>query len=136
MQKTMAEICAEVKAAEVEPAVPVPNNRTHNSISKQREDITNQRSRELQEQVNQPRVRANNVRNNLHLPKRKDRTLELFDEKTQRMWDEGLISDGFGPDKVFGTVLVPPPPPAGFGFGMGVYNNIDDNEDPSFTSWK
>ncbi|KAI1364834.1 hypothetical protein F5Y08DRAFT_339320 [Xylaria arbuscula] len=59
-----------------------------------------------------------------------------FDENLQRMWDDGLMDGGFGPNTVFGSVPVPPAPPAGYGFGMGTYNNFDDDEDPTFISYE
>ena len=66
----------------------------------------------------------------------KEPTPEAFNENLQRMWDDGQIDGGFGPNTAFGSVPVPHPPPAssGYGFGMGTYNNFEDDEDPVFIS--
>ncbi|KAJ8126572.1 hypothetical protein O1611_g7066 [Lasiodiplodia mahajangana] len=53
----------------------------------------------------------------------------VFNVDRQRNFDNSFGNDA---GDMFGSAPLPPLPPPGYAFGMGVYNNNDDDEDPSF----
>ncbi|KAI0975000.1 hypothetical protein F4678DRAFT_458114 [Xylaria arbuscula] len=110
------------------------NNKNESNKGKQRKELKQQVNNPTTH-VNEPRTRVQETQSEPNPTRTNSPTPDQFNERMQRMWDEGLISGGFGPGEMFGSGLVPPPPPAGYGFGMGTYDDFDDDENSSFKGW-